>query len=99
MNRTIHTGQRIFITKTGNLSLGPSTTQPDDEVWIFSGGRYPFLMRQWTVGGSEESEKEGLCAKGEADDYEMVGDAFIPDIMAGQAVESRIDKQRFINVH
>lgn len=82
-------GQRIFITSHGCLGLGPSTAKPGDEVWVFSGGRYPFLMRQWGDGG----------AIGEAQDYEMVGDAFIADIMTGQAVESRVDKQRFISVH
>lgn len=82
-------GQRIFITSKGCLGLGPSTTASGDEAWAFSGGRYPFLMRQWGESGMV----------GEAEHYEMVGDAFIPDIMAGQAVESRIHKQRFINVH
>lgn len=88
------TAQRIFITATGCLGLGPYTLEPDDEIWVFSGGRYPFAMREWGVVADDDWSNVG-----EAEDYEMVGDVFLPAIMDGEAVEPRMNKQRFINVH
>ncbi|KAJ3561796.1 hypothetical protein NPX13_g8807 [Xylaria arbuscula] len=85
--------QRLFITENGAVGLGPSGTSVGDEVWVLSGGRSPFLL-----GPLHKSDAD---VKGEDWPYHYTfrGDVFIPGIMNGEAVDSRIDTQRFVHIH
>ncbi|KAI1080943.1 HET-domain-containing protein [Whalleya microplaca] len=84
--------QTLFFTETGYIGLGPSTIQQGDEVWIMSGCRVPFAFRP-------RGQDHKTIESGNADGYEFVGDTYMPGIMHGEAVESRIGRQRFIKVY
>ncbi|TRX90921.1 hypothetical protein FHL15_008126 [Xylaria flabelliformis] len=85
--------QRLFITKNGAVGLGPSGTSIGDEVWILSGGRWPFLL--------SPIQPDDVSVKDRAASYHYTfrGEVFIPGIMGGEAVDSRIDSQRFVHIH
>ncbi|KAI1744718.1 HET-domain-containing protein [Xylaria scruposa] len=85
--------QRLFITENGAVGLGPSGTSIGDEVWILSGGRWPFLL--------SPLQPDDVNAKDRAASYHYTfrGEVFIPGIMGGEAVDSRIDSQRFVHIH
>lgn len=38
--------RRFFVTRKGYMGLGPRSMQPADEVFVFSGGDVPFILRQ-----------------------------------------------------
>ncbi|KAI1750500.1 HET-domain-containing protein [Xylaria castorea] len=85
--------QRLFITENGAVGLGPSSTSIGDEVWILSGGRSPFLL------GPLQSDDADVKDRDPSYHYTFRGDVFIPGIMAGEAVDSRIDSQQFVHIH
>ncbi|KAJ2976330.1 hypothetical protein NUW58_g8113 [Xylaria curta] len=85
--------QRLFITENGAVGLGPSGTSIGDEVWILSGGRSPFLL------GPLHSDGTDVKDRGASYHYMFRGDVFIPGIMEGEAVDSRIENQRFVHIH
>ncbi|KAI0450014.1 HET-domain-containing protein [Xylaria acuta] len=85
--------QRLFITENGAVGLGPSGTSIGDEVWILSGGRSPFLLSPLHP---DDADMKGRDASFH---YTFRGDIFIPGIMEGEAVDSRIDNQRFVHIH
>ncbi|KAI0487733.1 HET-domain-containing protein [Xylaria cf. heliscus] len=85
--------QRLFITENGAVGLGPSGTSIGDEVWILSGGRSPFLLSPLHSNGVDVKDQDASYH------YTLRGDVFVPGIMAGEAVDSRIDNQRFVHIH
>lgn len=88
--------QRLFITENGVVGLGPSGACAGDEVWILSGGRSPFLFAPFQY----EGDDNGLKKDEEASyHYTFKGDVFIPGIMSGEAVDSRIENQRIVHIH
>jgi hypothetical protein len=66
----------FFITKTGYIGIGPPNTQPGDQVWIFYGGKVPFIMRRSSSVGAK-IERSGM---------QLIGDAYVHGIMDGEAV-------------
>ncbi|KAI1177889.1 HET-domain-containing protein [Nemania sp. FL0916] len=88
--------QQFFVTANGAVGLGPTGTAVGDEVWILSGGRSPFLLSPLDIASSGEvKEKEKDASR----HYTFRGDCFVPGIMEGQAVESRIENQEFVHIH
>ncbi|KAI3317381.1 HET-domain-containing protein [Xylariaceae sp. AK1471] len=87
--------QRLFITENGEVGLGPSTTSVGDEVWILSGGRSPFLLSPLHADREDRKtqDRDALYH------YLFRGDVFVPGIENGEAVESRIENQRFVHIH
>ncbi|KAI0441624.1 HET-domain-containing protein [Xylaria telfairii] len=85
--------QRLFITENGVAGLGPSGTSIGDEVWILSGGRSPFLLSPFHPDKSDEKDRDASYH------YTFKGDVFVPGIMKGEAVDSRVDNQRFVHIH
>ncbi|KAI6080348.1 HET-domain-containing protein [Hypoxylon rubiginosum] len=88
---TMWLNQTLFFTNTGYIGLGPSTLTEGDEVWIMSGGRVPFAFRP--KDGHLQTERV------KTEDYVFVGDVYMPGLMHGEAVEGRINEQRFIKIH
>jgi hypothetical protein len=77
--RTIYgmmANQNMFVTKTGLMGQGHMETEVGDQVWVFRGGRVPFVVRP----------RKG---KGE-DGYTFVGQCFVQGVMRGE-VASRND--------
>ncbi|KAI1350567.1 HET-domain-containing protein [Xylaria sp. FL0043] len=85
--------QRLFITENGAVGLGPSNSSIGDEVWILCGGRFPFLLAPLHVDDTDARNREPSYH------YTFRGDVFVPGIMGGEAVDSRVDNQRFVHIH
>ncbi|KAI0111149.1 HET-domain-containing protein [Nemania sp. FL0031] len=85
--------QRLFITENGAVGLGPPGTSVGDEVWVLSGGRSPFLLSPLPTNGDDVKSQDISLH------YTLRGDVFVSGIMKGEAVESRIEKQRFVHIH
>jgi hypothetical protein len=64
----------FFITKAGYIGIGPPSTQPGDQVWIFYGGQVPFMMR--TADDTHSDDKHR--------DLHLVGDAYVHGVMDGE---------------
>ncbi|KAI4611427.1 hypothetical protein J4E80_007648 [Alternaria sp. BMP 0032] len=66
----------FFITKRGYLGMGPPTTLPGDQIWVFYNGNVPFVMRKRNTEEVENGYHE----------LRLVGDAYVHGIMDGQAI-------------
>jgi hypothetical protein len=64
-------GQALMVTETGLFGSGHLDTQIGDQVWIFRGGKVPFVIRP----------REG----GEKNGYTFVGQCYVQGIMQGEA--------------
>jgi hypothetical protein len=73
----------FFITKKGYLGMGPPTTSPGDQVWVFYDGNVPFVMRE----GDTDNVQKGRHK------LHLVGDAYVHGIMDGQAVVDEHETQ------
>ncbi|KAH7076311.1 heterokaryon incompatibility protein-domain-containing protein [Paraphoma chrysanthemicola] len=76
----------FFITQSGYIGIGPASTQPVDEVWIFHGGKVPFVMRR----------TDASKAMGRHRTLNLVGDAYVHGIMDGQAMEDNHETRNVI---
>jgi hypothetical protein len=74
----------FFITKSGYLGIGPPGTQLGDQVWIFHGGKVPFVMRSATEYGDSYGHDKLL----------LVGDAYVHGIMDGEAARQEHETRR-----
>jgi hypothetical protein len=63
--------KRFFVTTKGLLGVGPAAIEESDVVVILFGGSAPFVLRP-----SEEGQH-----------WRLVGECYVHDVMAGQAVE------------
>jgi hypothetical protein len=63
----------LFRTERGHIGLGPKALQPGDSVWVLSGGRSLFILRQ--IDTNDESR------------YRLVGEAYVHGVMYGEAVK------------
>ncbi|KAI1184015.1 heterokaryon incompatibility protein-domain-containing protein [Nemania serpens] len=68
------TRKKLIITTAGMLGFGPHHAKVGDQVWIFHGGRMPFVLRQATGEG---------CS---INDFLFVGPSYVDGIMEGEAV-------------
>lgn len=67
--------QTFFITKSGYIGIGPSSTRTGDQIWVFNGGNVPFIMRD-------------LCQDQDVGPrLSLVGDAYVHGIMDGEAMD------------
>ncbi|KAJ4304634.1 hypothetical protein N0V90_000160 [Kalmusia sp. IMI 367209] len=64
----------FFVTKDGYIGVGPPHTKPKDQIWVFEGGRLPFIMREQDK-PPDSYEDETLS---------LVGDAYVHGIMSGE---------------
>lgn len=67
-------------TQRGRYGMAPSTTQVGDVVSVLYGGRVPFILRLYGL----YSDKYRLKLT-----YQLVGEAFIPGLMVGEALDER----------
>lgn len=73
--------QNFFITKSGYIGIGPPNTKTGDQIWVFSGGNVPFVMR-------EVDGRKAACPQ-----LTLIGDAYVHGIMDGEAVEDEPNMQ------
>ncbi|KAF1847615.1 HET-domain-containing protein, partial [Cucurbitaria berberidis CBS 394.84] len=71
----------FFITESGYIGIGPPHTLPGDQVWVFHGGKVPFLMRKFERGDVGDQTNR----------LTLVGDAYVHGIMDGEAVKDGHD--------
>jgi hypothetical protein len=76
----------FFITQSGYIGIGPARTQPGDEVWIFHGGKVPFVMRRTDASKAIGSHRT----------LNLVGDAYVHGIMDGQAMKVKHEARKVI---
>ncbi|KAI0484092.1 hypothetical protein GGR56DRAFT_612284 [Xylariaceae sp. FL0804] len=69
--------QKFFITEKGFMGLGHRDTKVGDEVWIFTAGREPFILRR--SAGSEEGSPQ----------YDFVGSCCLHGVMQGELFADR----------
>ncbi|KAJ8112001.1 hypothetical protein OPT61_g5537 [Boeremia exigua] len=73
--------QSFFITKSGYIGIGPSRTTAGDQIWVFSGGNVPFVMR-----GMDEDKQE--CPQ-----LALIGDAYVHGVMDGEIMDNKPQMQ------
>lgn len=69
--------RRVFVTKDGQLGLGPRIVAAGDVVAVLPGVRYPLLLRAKTNGAGPETE------------FELVGPALLYGFMDNEVAEAR----------
>ncbi|KAF2446575.1 HET-domain-containing protein [Karstenula rhodostoma CBS 690.94] len=62
--------QNMFVTETGLMGQGHMETEVGDQVWIFRGGKVPFVVRPPKVEGE--------------DGYTFVGQCYVQGVMRGE---------------
>lgn len=60
----------FFLTETGLMGLGHLETQAGNQVWVFGGGKVPFVVRPRGIGDD--------------DGYDFVGACYVQGIMQGE---------------
>jgi hypothetical protein len=84
--REILGSQKLFISQTGRLGIGPGTLRTGDELWVVNGSEVSFLLRGL----------EGSISKADTDEFHrtFVGDGYVHDGMQGELlVEDGVEKQ------
>ncbi|KAK5697577.1 hypothetical protein LTR97_007715 [Elasticomyces elasticus] len=76
-------GRCLFYMGSGGFGIGPSGARCDDQVVVLVGGRTPFVLRP---------------EEGHNDTYRLVGDAFVHDLMRGEALTQRSQELRRIRI-
>lgn len=76
--------QAFFTTKSGLIGRGHLDVKAGDEVWVFNGGRVPFIVRP------RETE--------DPVEHDFVGHSYVHGIMDGEAYPEGIEG-RFIKIH
>lgn len=71
--------RRLFRTQSGYLGIGPSCTQPDDELWVLGGGAAPFILTRSNAECSLEYRLKGHCYVHGIMQGEGVSDAGVRD--------------------
>ena len=106
--QTMTAGRRMFVTSSGLIGVGPCETGVGDRVALFAGSAVPFILKRTGKAECHGDSVEMLLSQPtqmEAGNeqvcwlvhrcYAVVGDAHIPGIMDGEAVETcagRIEK-------
>lgn len=69
----------IFCTRGGYFGVGPEAMQENDALCVMPGGKVPFVLRY----------------RPEADTYALVGEAYVEDLMHGEALQGRCKLKDF----
>ncbi|OAQ96547.1 hypothetical protein LLEC1_02349 [Akanthomyces lecanii] len=74
--------RRVMSTANGYLGLVPRAAQHGDQVWLFSGGRTPYIIRP----------------TGRPGQFTFVGEAYVHGIMDGEAADGKQDSFRLVQL-
>ena len=81
-------GRKFFRTRKGKFGLGPPDIQPGDVPCAFFGSTPLFLLRSVNQQGAEAQEHAPDNLPRE-EEFCIVGDAYIPELMNGEIFQSR----------
>ena len=84
--RSATANRRFFLTKSGYMGIAPPSTLVDDKVYVFSGGRTPFIVRKIDFD------------PGESFHYTLIGDCYLHGVMDGEALSRNYGKQGYISL-
>ena len=70
-------GRRVCVTRDGYLGCVPASAEPQDEIFVVTGAKTPFVVRE-----AKESEKRA---------YRIVGECYIHGMMDGEVLERGVD--------
>jgi hypothetical protein len=62
---------QLFRTENEYLGLGPRSSRPDDQVWVFEQARVPFILR----------------AIPDSEHFHFVGECYVHGVMQGELVD------------
>lgn len=68
--------RRFFVTKSGSIDIGPMALEEGDVIVVLEGGHLSFILRRAEHRGS--------------DFYNMIGPAYVHEIMDGEAVHNHL---------
>ncbi|KAL1857030.1 hypothetical protein Daus18300_010477 [Diaporthe australafricana] len=68
--------RRFMRTEAGRIGFVPASSQPDDIVVIFAGGKVPYVLRELADDKADRSRSL----------YTFIGDAYVDGVMNGEAV-------------
>ncbi|KAF2636477.1 hypothetical protein P280DRAFT_473023 [Massarina eburnea CBS 473.64] len=74
----------FFITSMGYLGLGPVDLRENDHVYIFQGGKVPFVVRPVADNNREAQNVE-------SSKFHLIDDAYVHGIMSGEIVAKKED--------
>jgi hypothetical protein len=78
------TNRLLYITQKGYLGLGPPTAEIGDKIYIFEGGRVPFIIREK---GFEDFDVNALRR------YALIGDCYVQGMMDGKGMGANEAKE------
>jgi hypothetical protein len=81
----------FFITAKGYIGIGPRDMRENDTIYVFYGGRVPFVIR-----AEDTPVREGRST--ENCRYQLVGDAYVHGIMRGEGVMATNEQPRIIEL-
>jgi len=84
--RSATANRRFFLTKSGYMGLAPPSTLVGDKVYVFLGGRTPFIVRKIDFD------------PGKSFYYTLIGDCYLHGVMDGEALSLNYEKQRYISL-
>jgi hypothetical protein len=70
----IHINRRVFRTSKDHLGLGPKRLLADDQIWLFSGAKIPYVLRP--------TEREGC--------FTLVGEAYVHGYSNGEMLGTEL---------
>lgn len=85
-------GRAFFVTKKGYIGLGLPNTLPGDLVWVFQGGRTPFVLRHAMQRLGDKDTRDRVRPS-----FGLIGDCYLQDFMDGEAFMD--EDTRFDTVH
>ena len=86
-----YAGRRLFRTAKSNyIGIGPRSLEEGDSIWVLAGADVPMVLtqREVVVGGWKAGGVEGHSAR-----WRLVGEAFVLDLMDGEAVRRKVGKE------
>ena len=81
--------RKFFRTKAGKFGLGPPDLEKDDVVCALFGGYPLFVLRPVKFEALAEQRSRPPSQTIPEEDFEVVGDAYMPDLMHGEAFQGR----------
>jgi hypothetical protein len=75
--------RRFFVTRKGNLGLGPNALQVEDEVYVVNGSKVPFVLRKADRSNLDrQSEDETPITPSPM--LRLIGDCYVHNVMDGE---------------
>jgi hypothetical protein len=87
-------GRVTFVTEHGMIGVGPGDTMIDDQAAVLAGGSTPFILRHAQTHGATQAVVVGESERFMDEHFELVGDAYIDEIMEVGLLDDHVDEIR-----